>query len=537
MSNLYLSIFILIFCTSLHGHAASLPGPQTDSGGEAQASNQPLSTSPSIFVHNFTFSGNTVVTSDELATLSQKYVARELSIEQLEELRQTLIAHYVKKGYINSGIILPDQQVKNGTINFTIIEGKLSSVQISGLNHFHESYISSRLGKGSSEALNLNSLQEALQLLQQDQRIRRINADLQPGKTPGEAELNVKIEEASPYRMSLSFNNDAAPSTGELRGNLSLAHLNLLGLGDTLAADIGLTEGAVDLGAGYTIPVTSRDTTFSLYYRRNESSVTEELYKDMDIKSRSETYGLKLRHPLYRTARGEIAVSVAGEFRESRSWLLGRSFSFSLGEQDGVAKVSVLRIGQEFLHRGNNSILAFNSTFNVGISALGSTTNASEPDSRFFSWLGQFMYLSRIGKSATQLMFRTNAQLAAESLLSIERFGLGGMNSVRGYRNNVLVRDNGVNSSIELRIPLLQDEKGWGTIQAVPFIDYGYGWNTDYATPHPDTIIGVGGGFRWSIRDWVQIEAYYGYGVNKVNVESEKLSDQGVHFQLRAEVF
>ncbi|GAM09458.1 heme/hemopexin transporter protein HuxB [Geobacter sp. OR-1] len=532
--NRYILIALIYLLVAICSTTVSATGiTQSDEA----SSGAKLSTISNVFVNQFTFTGNKAVPAEELATVSGKYTGRKLSIEQIEELRQELIYLYVKKGFINSGVILPDQQVENGIINFRVIEGRLAGIQISGLKHFRESYISNRLRNGSSEPLNLNSLQEALQLLQQDQRIRRINADLQPGNTLGEAELNVEIEESSPYRMSLRFNNDAAPSTGELRGDLSLAHLNLLGFGDTLAADIGITEGALDFGTSYSIPVSTYDSTLSLYYRRNESTVTEELYQDMDIKSRSETYGLKLRHPVNRTANKEIALSVAGEFRESHSWLLGRPFSFSPGEHDGVARVSVLRIGQEFLHRDSSSILAINSTINIGIATLGSTTNVNEPDSRFFSWLGQFLFLSRVGQTPVQLMLRTNAQMAAESLLSIERFGLGGMNSVRGYRNNALVRDNGVNSSIELRIPLLQDENGWGTIQAIPFVDYGWGWNADYETPQPDTIVGVGGGVGWSIRNRILLEVYYGYGVNKVHVNSRELSDQGVHFQLKAEVF
>ena len=35
-----------------------------------------------------------------------------------------------------------------------------------------------------------------------------------------------------------------------------------------------------------------------------------------------------------------------------------------------------------------------------------------------------------------------------------EKFSLGGVNSVRGYRENELVSDNGVIGSMELRIPL-----------------------------------------------------------------------------------
>jgi hemolysin activation/secretion protein len=536
-NHIITSIILLIICISSCVHAASLSNSPLAESGEAQAPKQMLSTIPRIFVKQFTFSGNTVVSSDELSTLTQPYTGKELTLERLEELRQVLIALYVQKGFVNSGVIIPDQQVREGVVNLMVIEGKLTVLEISGLKHFRESYISSRLGKGSDNPLNLNHLQQSLQLLQQDERIRKINAELQPGMKLGEAALKVRIEEESPYKITLRLHNDAAPSTGAYRGELALADRNLLGFGDVLSADVGVTEGGFDFGAGYTVPITSHDTTFGAYYLRNENVVIEEQYKNINIQSTSETFGIKLRQPLYKTVSREIAISVAGEYRESRSWLLGHPFTFSLGEHDGVSRVSVVRFGQEFVLRDNQYMVALNSTINLGISALGSTTNHDAPDSRFFSWLGQLLLLSRIGQSPVQVMLKANAQMAADVLLPLERFGIGGMNSVRGYRSNVLVRDNGVSSSLELRIPVINNMQGLGLVQLVPFMDFGWGWNSGYGTPNPDKIYGTGGGFRWNIRNPLTLEAYYGYGLTNVHVDNKELSDRGFHFQLTAEVF
>jgi hemolysin activation/secretion protein len=508
----------------------------TDDGASPTKSDS-ISTAPRIFVKQFTFTGNSVVSSEELANLSRSFTGRELTIEQLEELRQVLIARYVLKGYINSGVIIPDQKILDGIVNLQVIEGRLNTITISGLGHFRESYFNSRLGKGANAPVNLNQLQQSLQLLQQDERIRKINAELQPGKNPGESELRLKIEEESPYKVTLRFNNDAAPSTGAYRGELALAHRNLLGFGDVLSADVGLTEGAFDFAAGYTVPLTRKDTSLGIYYRRNASEVIEENYKDIDITSHSETFGVKLRQPLYRTSVAEVALSAAGECRESRSWLLGRPFSFSPGEHDGLARVSVVRLGQELVLRDNRYLFALNSTFNIGVSALGSTINDSAPDSRFFSWLGQLVFLGKIGTTPHQVMFRTNTQLADSSLLPLERFGLGGMNSVRGYRSNLLVRDSGINSSLEFRITLLDDVQGWGVLQLVPFYDYGRGWNASGETPDPDRISAAGGGFRWTVRNLLLLEAYYGQSLTNVTIQDHTLADRGVSFQLTVEVF
>jgi len=535
MPHLVVGILLLVLVSSPL-HAEELTGVLPNERNDSAVPGEKLSLLPKVFVKRFIITGNSAIAGEDLLQVARAYTNREVTIEQLEELRQALNLLYVKRGYINSGVIIPDQQVADGVINLVVIEGKLTNIEITGLNHYRESYFKNRLEPGSQEILNLNTLQESLEILQQDRRIKRINADLQPGKRPGEAYLKVKVEEESPYKMILRFNNNATPSTGMYQGKASLAHRNLFGFGDTLGVDLKVTEGALNIAAAYTIPVTSRDTSVSLFFRKDDSAIIEEQFAGMNINSTTETVGVKIRQPLYRTGSREFALSLAGEYRESRCYLFDQPYSFSLSEHDGVARVSVLRLGQEFIHRGSGSILAIHSTFNVGLPVLGATTNDRDPDSRFFSWLGQLMLLSRIGESATQLMLKTNVQVAADGLLAIERFGLGGMNSVRGYRTNLLVRDNGLNSTLEFRVPVIGRESGWGEASLVPFFDFGWGWNSDTTTPNT-TIAGVGGGIRWNLWDRVLVEAYYGYALNKVQVFNESLPDRGIYFQVTTEVF
>jgi hemolysin activation/secretion protein len=491
-----------------------------------------LALTPQVLLKHVLFSGNTAVASAELAAAAAPYLNRELAAEDMEALRQALIQLYIGKGYINSGVIIPDQQVTDGALTFSVIEGELNRVAVEGAKYYRPGFLAAKLGAAAARPLNVNTLQEALQLLQQDPRIKKINAELAPGTKPGDAELKVRLDEALPWKISTRFANDASPSTGSYRGELLLAHQNLLGFGDTLSAHAAFTEGAADYGGRYSVPVSLNDATLDLYYSRSASKVIEEQFDGLDIKSDCETFGLKLRQPFLRSAADEFAFSVSGERRSSVSKLLGQNYSFSAGEHDGESHVSVLRFTQEWTHRTANSVAGIYSTFNYGIDVLGATTNANLPDSRFGSWIGQGMLLSRLGDSATQLGLRAAAQIAFDQLLPLEKFPLGGIGSVRGYRSNLIVRDNGVNGSAELRVPLFSNNAWPGTLHLVPFIDFGWGWNTDAPTASPETITGVGGGFRWQLANLVTAEAYYGYGLNKVAVGKKDLQDQGIHFQV-----
>jgi hemolysin activation/secretion protein len=280
------------------------------------------------------------------------------------------------------------------------------------------------------------------------------------------------------------------------------------------------------------LPLNSRDTSIEGYYRTGDSTVTESLFKGLDIKSESDTYGLRLRQPLYKALAGEFALSLAAEVRQSRSSLLGKDFSFSPSDDEGMSKESVLRFSQEWLYRSQSTVFAAHSTFSLGISALGATVHEADADGRFFSWLGQMLLIKKLGESTSQFVFRTDTQLANDSLLSLEKLSLGGMNSVRGYRKDLLVRDNGINSSAEFRVPVIENAKFVGNLQVVPFVDFGWGWNSKTETPDPNTIYSTGLGLKWEPLKKVNLDVFYGYGLKKIPDKGNDLQDQGVHFQL-----
>src|SRR5262249_44958441 len=141
----------------------------------------------------------------------------------------------------------------------------------------------------------------------------------------------------------------------------------------------------------------------------------------------------------------------------------------------------------------------------VGIDALGSTIHERGlPDSRFFAWLGQFQWVRRfgilegLGLRDTQLIFRTDLQLADDSLLTLEQVALGGRYSVRGYRENTILRDNALLTSLEARVPLVENVPWADYLQLAPFVDYGRGWQSKGRTDEPRYLASVGIGLRWA---------------------------------------
>jgi hemolysin activation/secretion protein len=412
-------------------------------------------------------------------------------------------------------------------------------VTVEGNRWFRERYLRQRLTLDLEPPLQLGAVQARLQRLQQDDRIERLHAELRPGVQPGESSLHVQVEERLPIYVALEFNNYQSPTVGAEQGLVTVAHRNLTGNGDVLSVTYGRSSGLnPQIEASYTVPLTPRETTLGLRYQRNESSVVEATFEPLEIDSQSEIFTVSLRHPLHRTLRRELALSLTGERLQSRTFLLGEPFAFSPGTRDGLAIDTAVRLALEWFDRTPHQVIAARSRFSVGVDALGATINPRDlPDGQFFAWLGQLQWARRLPIRDIELLFRLDFQLTADPLLPLEQIAVGGRYSVRGYRENQLVRDNALIASLESRIPLIRHRRWADYLQLVPFVDVGHGWNREVATPDPTTLVSIGLGLRWAASFGTvvplrpQFEIFWGYPLKDVPTTGGNLQDQGVHLQ------
>lgn len=506
-----------------------------------------LSSVDKVFVSTFRLDGNTVFSDADFDPLLAPFTNREITPEQLQEVRNIITQHYVKNGYVNSGAIIPDQDVEDGRITIRIIEGKLSQINVTGNSRLKENYIRKRIEIASGRGelpLNINTIQERLKIIKQDPRIKNLNALLEPGLELGDSVLNVDIEEQRPYQVGFRFNNRSSPNIGAYRGEIYAQHLNLSGWGDSLSAQYGITEGLDDYSIKYTIPITHRETTFSIGTDQTRATVVAEPFysKDLDIRSDTTSYFASLRHPLYRTESQEFAVGLKFDKRHSETTLLGIPFSFpgSGSDDNGETDFYVFRFNQDWVDRSLNHVIAAYSSFNFG------QVDGGTLDGGFFSWLGQFQWLRRIPVLNSQLLFSLNLQLTGDTLVSAEKYAVGGAYTVRGYRENYMTTDNGVVGSLEWRVPVFnlkipKVSKGPhdGEFQVCPFFDIGKSWNTDDKfNPDSDTISSAGVGVRWVISPKISAEIYWGKALKDVPEPTDKdIQDNGIHFQISAEVF
>jgi len=487
-----------------------------------------------ITVERFEVVGSTVFSPEELAKVTAEFTNRPITLAELFQARTKITELYVSKGYITSGAYIPPQTIKSGVIKIQVVEGRLEDIQISGTQRLNPNYVRSRLAIATAPPLNRDKLLEALQILQLNPLITNLSADLSAGARPGTSLLQVKIKEARTFDTQIALDNGRSPSVGSFRRRLQVSEANLLGLGDGLSLAYANTDGSNTFDVSYSLPLNPRNGTLNFSFGTSASNVIEEPFNILDIQSASRYYELTFRQPLMQTPTQEFALGLTASRRESEAtYIDGERIPFpSLGaDNDGSTRISALRFFQEWTTRNSRQVIAVRSQFNLGIGALNATVNQDVPDSRFFSWQGQAQW-ARLLAPETLFIVRANTQIASRSLLPLEQFGIGGLDSVRGYRQDFLLSDNGAFASAEVQIPVVRLSQSRGVLQVVPFADVGVAWNNSRSNPEPNTLASVGLGLRWLQGD--RFTARLDWGIPLVSVESQGKTwqENGLYFSV-----
>lgn len=501
-------------------------------------------------VREFRFVGNKAFSATELGRVVQTYTNRPLSSVDLEAARVALTLWYVNHGYVNSGAVIEDPTVRGGVFTFKIVEGRLSEIRIQGNRWIRKGFYSSRLLANGGDPLNAYDVRNTLQVWREDYPLEQVNGEIQPGAVPGQALMNVNLKEKFPYHVGLQYANDKPPSTGPEQVTGLLRVDSLTGNNDPLAFDYGILRGigdgmedpywlgADDLSASYSFPFTARDTALGVQYNRSSDSVLEAEFSQLNITSQTESYGVSITQPIYRTPGREVTLTLLGERRSNQTYLMGIPYSFSPGAVDGKEVDSVLRFSGQYVERDTKYVFAARATLNVGVDVLGATQDPKGPDGNFASGIGQVQYLRRLWDTRNELLLRVAGQYTEAPLLSIEQLAIGGASTVRGYRENTMIRDKGVMGTAEFHIPLWHDRAQRAIVQLAPFVDWGWGRNNGQNLPGQfDDIGSAGVGVIFTPYKSVTASLFWGYAFRDINYTDHFLEDDGIHFRLTVWAF
>ncbi len=473
--------------------------------------------------------GASALMRGEIATLLAPHKNRPVPAETIVAVINRLNTLYRGKGYVNSGVRFARLD-QDGTVILEAVEGKLSTVELQPGSRFPSKHIEKRVRHRLGAPFNVNELKDVFGELERDPAIKAVRGELKPGSAPGEANLNLEVVDEKASTLSLSINNYRSPSIGSTQAELEWSHINLTGHSDALRIGLRQTEGLTGGSVSYSSPLFASRTHVTFAAHKGDALVVEAPFDAIDIESDTDTLGLSLLHHWLDTKSRTGTARLGIEKKTSQTRLLGMPFDFSAGSVNGESRASVLTAGVSYHLRGERQSLALGLTLRKGLDLWRATQlPGSQPDGDFSLLLLQasLVRLVAVGTTDVTLNLRATLQTTDDSLQAFERYALGGHSSLRGFRENQVLRDSAWALRSQVEIP-------WRGLNLYPFVDLGEATNSRRELNVRRTIglSSFGLGVRYQ-RGPFTLSVEAARRLEEKSTPGSSLQDDGVHLGVR----
>lgn len=470
-------------------------------------------TAATIHVSDFDFTGNRLFDKKTLKALVLDYVARDLTLAELNAAAEAITSYYRSKGYIISYAYIPPQVVNNGVIVISVREGEIGDFIIEGLSDYKKKFILEHLEPLKKKViLHSYDLERKLLILNSYMDLN-VRASLVPGKTPGTSDIIIYATDRNPYRISVSADDYGDKNTSLFRLNAAALVGNLFKSGDRLGVHLSMgldNFNPEDLFYGrleYRIPFGGDGFKMGIYYAHGNYRAVRE-FRPLNMRGSSEEYSIFVEYPLF--LRTDFTLNFMGSFTKKDV------FEKIFGQRnaaDGIYTLTAGFFGEFYPWWG--SAFFYSLTLDQGINPVfkgshlsGGSTNpkASGTFERFNINLDYYQNIIKY------VRFRGSfsGQAASGAMFASNKFYIGGMYSVRGFANGVDSGDFGYRLSLEVEADLYTP-----IVKVVLFYDRGYVVNvkekfTGYRSASLDSI---GAGLHIYPYKGLSIKADYGYPI------------------------
>lgn len=452
---------------------------QTSSGSVVPAAPaaQSSESDRKVDINEYIVRGNTVLDARTIERTVTPYLGPQRKMKDIESARDALQAAYQQKGYQSVYVDLPDQQVSGGVVYLHVTETKVGRVRVVGAEYHSPLEVRDRVPSlKEGQVPDFNRAQAELGELNRTAK-RQVVPLVKQGALPGTMDVDLKVEDRSPWRFSASVNNDHSADTEDLRATLSVGHDDLWQRGHIASltffgAPQDLDQAKVWSGS-YTVPF--QGTPWSLEGSAYTSDSNVVTTGDTNVLGKGSAFGLKANYSLVGTGNWFHSLGFGVDVKDSDEEL-------RLGAEGSSVplKYAPLTLSYAGLQQTENDQLSISLSATAGIrNLLGYGSDSAEFDQKRYRANPSFLLFkadtnyTHTLEGGSQWYARLAGQVTDSPLVSGEQFAAGGMYSVRGYLSAEAIGDFGVLGSLEWRtapLPLwssvLQDWRWYAYLDA-----------------------------------------------------------------------
>lgn len=418
----------------------------------------PATASLRFVLREIRIDGVTAYPPAEFAAVYSRYLGQEIAVAQVFAIANELTARYRRDGYALSQVLVPAQDVTEGHVTLTAVEGYVDHIQLRGDAAADDARLAAYGAQlRHTRPLTAAALERYLLLINDLANVSSRGTLVPSPDVPGAADLIVDVKRDF-TSVTLASNNRSSRSLGSRRVDFDFGSYGLLGEWDHLGLHAGssLDDKLAFVGLSYGAPVGDRGWQWSsgaTAVRSRPGRAANLATSDLETESLSGE--LSLRVPLLRSRSQNLSLRAALTSFDGQS-----EFSSADLSRDAIR---ALRLGLSWdLADRARGITTLDLDVAQGLDAFGARLEGSvdSPLSRAggrADFTKASLYLARLQSLGSawggqwSALAAVSAQHAFDTLLAPELFAFGGETFGRGYDPSELAGDSGEAFKFELR--------------------------------------------------------------------------------------
>ena len=401
-----------------------------------------------VFINSVDVAPSEILTKEEINSIVQPIVGRNVFISDIQKVIDQLNNLYAQKGFVTAKAFLPEQTVQNGNIHIELIESKVGNISVEQNKWTRTKYITDRIEQQPGQLFDIVELEQDILDFNRYNEGVNLTANLTAGTTPGTTDIAIKAHENFPFHIVGIMDNAGRYQTGNLRGGAMIYADSLFHNRDRLSLGSYFSGGAISPFADYNFPVNKKDGRVGFMYASTFAKIKWGPLSDLDLKSRSYIYSLYYSQPLVRKPGFELKSYLAANYKRATSTFdfMGLDYDLLLDEVTSIDAALNMRKDTKY------GIWYANQGVSVAAPLL-------DKDSNYVKINGSAVRLHDFSHGVIGQL-RGNYQVIPgdKYVPYLDQFQVGGLATVRGYSEGIMIGKNGYYLSGELMFPLLPRE-------------------------------------------------------------------------------
>ncbi|HVU24953.1 MAG TPA: ShlB/FhaC/HecB family hemolysin secretion/activation protein [Opitutus sp.] len=451
------------------------------------------------------------------------------SFESLQRIVVATSTYLEASGYPFLTIYLPQQDITGGAVQVVVTVGRAEDiVKVKGAKYFNERQYRAAIRQRPGEPIDTTDLQADVDWLNRNP-FRHVTTIAAPGAKVGSTDLELRVDERLPLRLTAGYNNTGSLVSDEDRVFAGITWGNAFGRGDQLGYQYSASPDArtsVTHSGNYSTDLPWRHTlsVFGAY-----SELVGRVSAPLSLKGHNGQLGLRYAIPL-RPLRPKVTqdLTLGFDFKSSDNNLLFAEFPIT----DNLTQIAQFTAAYDlgFTDRWGGTSLGVN----LFVSPGGLT---SRNHGRYFAISragarADYVYGQLTAQRQTRLprgftwSIRGVLQLSSANLLGSEQMVGGGAGSVRGYEEGEAYGDQGLFVSHEIGLPvksvtrLFRAARWSDSLQAFAFEDFAVQASKDRLPGERRSTVlhSLGVGLRYQLRQNLSVDLSQGWQLRESGV-------------------